>query len=98
MNELTIAQKAVNEATIAAKQANQQIVNVFYPGREIVFRRGNMKENHNAVVVSAGYCSGHPWIRIHNVFTGKDRDIHLDDVKGLIKPAKPHHGGIRWDF
>ena len=83
MNDLTIAQKAVDEATLAAEKAKQHIVNIFYPGREIVFRRGNMKECHNAVVISAGFCSGRPWIRVHNVFTGKDREIHLNDVKGI---------------
>ncbi len=48
----------------------------FKEGKEIVFRSGNMKSNHNAMVIAV--CG--PRIKIRNMFTNKERWIFITDV------------------
>ena len=59
--------------------ANKAMAEMFVPGREIVFSRGNMRDNHNAEVI---VCSCNR-IKIKNLFTGKVRWIDLTDVRGI---------------
>ena len=49
------------------------------PGQEIVFRRGNMVDNHNAQVL----CVSGRGVKIRNLFTDKVRWIDVMDIQGL---------------
>jgi hypothetical protein len=64
------------------ERADLEMKEIFYRGREIVFRRGNMKEDSKALVISAGH-ERWTWIYIKNLSTGKKRNISLDDVQGI---------------
>ncbi len=71
----------VNEHLVKALELDQMMREYFYEGRKIIFRRGNMKENHNAVVLGSGFCNGRAWIYVRNAFTGAKREITLRDVQ-----------------
>lgn len=62
------------------RELNQELKRVFPKGKEITFKRGNMREYHNATILIVGMFHGFPELYIENTFTGIIRWIFLDDV------------------
>jgi hypothetical protein len=71
--KIEIAQNAQNDVTSAMKK-------IFPAGKEITFKRNNMKQGHLANVVWAQMINGFAELRVRNMQTGKDRTISFNDV------------------
>ena len=60
--------------------AHTMMRRIFPFGREIYFRRGNMKESALGKVLWARMIQGSAELRVTNLYTGKDRTISFNDV------------------
>ncbi len=72
----------IDKAREYEELADDKLKELLPEGRIIVFRCGNMTINHNATVIKTRV---HHWpmVYIKNDFTGKERKIRLEDIKGF---------------
>lgn len=78
--ELKTIQRKIEVAQNAQDSVTAMMERVFPEGKEIAFKRGNMKKRAYAIVIWARMINGYAELGITNTKTNKDRIISFNDV------------------